>query len=254
MQKKYYYTLKEIILGLRKEYLTHQQKLQALKNCCDIDAKKVVDYDFRLYQPSQLKPKLLCEYTPKQNKVQKALTDIRKKRGFYIYGQHTSGLVTDNNWYYFKDPKYPVHIKSDSRAEFSRYASSLLEDEFSNEIKSEYIERYCSDVNGALTIDSMSVDLFIREKSSNIPRSSILYDSKEYVLQFESYDEPMNRQSLEAALNITFPSKELNDYHVKTISNSEESEKPLYLEEFDSCSKAKFDIQDQGNQYVLRRL
>ena len=59
---------------------------------------------------------------------------------------------------------------------------------------------------------------------------------------------------METALDIMFPSEKLNKYHVKTIINSNELEKTIVLEKFSPCDMAKFDIQDKGKQYILRKV
>ena len=189
MNNKDYYTLREIILGLHREYLDYQQKLQDLKQFCDIDKKKVVDFNFRIHQPEEKNATLLCEYIPKQNKIEKLITNFSKKNGFYIYGKNTAHLVTDNNQYYFLcgHTKYPVHVKYnyDMEAKFSSYVNSILKDEFSNNMKSKYIEDNCSDINAALTIDSTSIELYVRDKCSKVPSSIVLYDSREDILEFK---------------------------------------------------------------------
>ncbi len=258
MHKKDYYTLKEIILGLHNEYLIHQQKLQELKQFCEIDKKKAVDFEFRIFQPEGKNPILLCEYIPKQNKVQKFITDFSKKKGYYIYGRNTAHLVTDNNQYYFLcgRTEYPIHVKYNygMDTEFSNYANSILESEFSNNIRSQYIEDNCLGINAALTINSTLIELYIRDKYDKIPASIILYDSREDVLEFKSFEEQVNKQCMETALDIAFPSEKLNEYHIKTILDSEESKKTMIFQEFGSCDMAKFDIQAKETQYVLQKV
>lgn len=257
MDKKDCYTLKEIILGLHNEYLIHQQNLQELKQFCEIDEKKAIDFEFRIFQPEQKNPILLCEYSPKQNKVQKFITDFSKKTGYYIYGRHTARLVTDNNQYYFLCGRleYPVHVKYNygMEEEFSKYVNSILKSEFSNNIKSQYIEDNYSDINAALTINSTMIGLYVRD-NCRIPYSTILYDSREDVLKFISFEEQLNKQYMETALDIAFPSEKLNEYHINTILNNKDSKKSMIIEEFNSCNTADFDIQSKETQYVLQKV
>ncbi len=201
---------------------------------------------------------LFCEYYPKQNEIQKHITDFSKKQGYYIHGQNEARLVTDNNQYYFlyDCKKYPIHVKYDYdiNAKFVNCAHFILNSEFTNGIQSRYIENNCLGVNAALTIDHTLFRLYIREKYGKLPVFVILYDSREDVLEFQSVEEKIDKESLGEALNIAFPSETLNDYHVKTILSSEEREKTVVLEEFGLCNAAKFDIQPNENQYVLRRV
>ncbi len=257
MQKKDYYTLKEIILGLRNEYLIHQQKLQELKQFCEMD-KRAVDFYFRVFQPKGKRPILLCEYVPKQNNIQKFITDISKKTGYYIYGRQTSRLVTDHNQYYFLSGKteYPIHIKYDygMDTKFTNQANCILNSEFSNNIQSQYIEDNRSDINATLAINSNLIELYIRNECRDIPNSIILYDSRDDILEFKSFEGKYNKQCIARALDIEFPSEKLNQYHIQTLANNEESEKTIVLEEFNPCDMAKFDIQVKEKQYVLQKI
>lgn len=44
-----YYTLGQVILGLRDEYQKHQSDLRLLKAFCDVDEKKWLILDFRYF-------------------------------------------------------------------------------------------------------------------------------------------------------------------------------------------------------------
>lgn len=255
MIKKDYYTLKEIILGLSNEYQVHQQELQKLKELCTMDEKRASDFHFSVYQSEHKRPKLLCTYEPKQNLFKKLATDFSIKVGYYIYGGNTVRLVTDNNEYYFLCgyKKYPIRIKHDygREEEFYHQATSILNSEFSNNIRSKYIEENKSGIAATLTIDAIEIELHIRNKGGNLPESLVWYDSAKETMKFKSYEGILNNQYINTVLNINFPTSELNPYHIQKICSSEKTEKPIVLQYDGAKDMIELDIIEEEKQVVL---
>lgn len=235
MVKKDYYTLKEIILGLSDEYQLHEQELQNLKKLCTMNEKQTLNFHFRVHQPECKNPILLCEYEPKQNLFQKS--------------------VTDNNEYYFLCGyrKYPIHVKHDYGAaeQFYHQANSILNSEFSNSIRSKYIEKNELGIDAALTIDTTQIELYIRKKCGSLPSSILWYDSSEEMMKFQSYEENLNKQYIDTVLNIGFPTGELNPYHIQKINSSEKREKPINLQYDGNENRIQLDVIEEEKQVVL---
>lgn len=259
MEKKDYYTLKEIILGLNDEYLKYQQKLQELKQFCEMDKKRAIDFNFRIFQPPQEMPTLVCDYDPKQNRLQQLITDISKKTGHFIYGKYLSHLVIDNNQYYFLSNNYPVHIKygTDTNIEFYNHANSILKSEFSNNMVTPFmIESNLSDINATMLINSTTIDfeLYKGNNFNGIPSHRILYNSRKNTLEISSYKNTFDKDFMQMAFDISFPSPKLNKYQIETIEKSKNKEKSIVLEETDSSDMAKFEIQSKETKYVLHKV
>lgn len=67
-------------MGLNHEYQLHKKELEKLKQFCEMDRKKAVDFNFRLFKPTaDNNPILLCEYEPKYNKVQNLIMSDKRK-------------------------------------------------------------------------------------------------------------------------------------------------------------------------------
>lgn len=256
METKDYYTLKEIILGLHDEYQLHQQELQKLKELCERKENKATDFNFRVFQPENKKPVLLCDYEPRQNRIQRVMTDLSKKVGYYIYGRNTAYLVTDNNRYYFLcgHKSYPVHVRYDDGMEekFYNQASAILNSTFSNSICSKYIEKNDSNIDAALTIDTRYIQLYIRNNSDKTPRSTIWYNPSFDTIEFQSFNGKLNTQHIENTLNIKFPSNGLSSYHIQTINMSNLSEKPMVLKPINPTSRIIFEVQEE-KQVILSK-
>lgn len=258
MEKQDYYTLKEIILGLRQEYLIHQEKLQELKQLCEMNPKKVADFNFYTYKGEYEKgASLFCDYIPKPNFLRRAITAYCEKTNLIIYGSNIATLVNDNNRYYFLRHKYPVHIKGDkhSNLEFYDIASEIINSEFANNIGLRHFEMHESDIVASVNIGSEGLDLFIRNSYDNIPTSILEYLVADDTLSFCAYDnQQLNSQYLKMALDVAIPSERLSEYHKGIIDYSENTKKPLILEPFEACSDNEFNIQDEKTQYVLSRV
>lgn len=235
MENKGYYTLREILLGLRDEYINNQQQLQQLKQFCEMDGKKAIDFNFRVFRPENMKPLLLCDFDPKENKLQKIIAEFNKKTGQYSYPNQTANLVKDNNRYYFlcKTLDFPVRIKSDygMDSEFVSLADSILDSEFSNGIDSKYITNNLSLLNAALTIDSSSVVLYVKDNLGKIPASVLSYDAQTDRLDYFLLGARPTKEQFEMALDVRIPSEELNEYHINAIENNKakNEEKPYGL-------------------------
>ncbi len=262
METKYFYTLKEIILGLRGEYQLNQQKLEQLKSLCSINERKVEDYRFYIsdsefYKDKDYKkPVLRCEYTLKRNLVQKFITNLSIKLGMYIYDYPTIKLVEDNNEYHFYGQKnYPVRVKPSpiSEKNFNEQVENILTSDFANNITSNFIEESISDADASLYISPSSIDLYIRSNNNGFLRSGIQYDSKADKLVFESYEEDnIDEDLITKVLKIQVPASKLNSYHIKFLK--EGINKPVAIEKISSSKKVELDIKDQGNQFVLTKI
>lgn len=235
MERKDYYTLREIILGLHDEYVNNQQQLQKLKLFCEMDKKRVEDFNFRVFRPENMKPLLLCDFEPKQNKMQKIVAEINKRTGHYSYPNETASLVKDNDKYHFsyKNGEFPVCIKNDYGFEraFSYVADSIIDSEFSNGIDSKYITSNLSGLNAALTIDSSSIVLYVKDNSGSIPTSVLSYDAPSDRVDYYLLGERPTKEQFEMAMNVKIPSDELNEYHIRSIENNstKNEEKPHTL-------------------------
>lgn len=235
MENKEYYTLREILLGLHDEYINSQQQLQQLKQFCEMDEKKAIDFNFRVFRPENMKPLLLCDFDPKENKLQKIIAEINKKTGQYSYPNQTANLVRDNNRYYFlcKTLEFPVRIKSDygMDSEFVSLADSILDSEFSNGIDSKYITKNLSLLNAALTIDSTAIEFYVKDNLGDVPPSVLLYDAVTDSVDFYALGVRPTKEQFETVMNVKIPSEELNDYHIKTIEDNrnKDQEKPYSL-------------------------
>lgn len=254
--EKDYYTLSEIILGLRDEYQKHQNELRELKELCEIDKKKAVDFRFSVFQPENKNPELHCDYEPKQNKIQKLMTDISIKTGSYIYGKHSAILATDNNSYHFCYPKYPVHVRYEYGMDekFQEQATSILNSEFSQNIKTKYIEPVNPEIDYAFDLEQRLIDFYIRESNDEFQESSITCRPYEDIINIRSFDKELSSEMINNALEIKVPKKELSSYHIGIIDSSKITEKPIKLERTEPCKKIDFSIQEEEKQVVLSKV
>lgn len=252
-----YYTLGQVILGLRDEYQKHQSDLRLLKDFCDVDEKKVADFRFSVFQPENRQPELHCDYEPKQNKIEKLIANFRKKTGSYIYGKYKAILVTDNNSYHFCSNNYPVHIRkcySNMDKSFQEKTTEILNSDFSKNIKTKYIEIVNTEINYALTIEQRLINLYIRESNNKFPRSVILYGPREDIISICSFDKKISSELIESVLEIKVPKEKLSNYHIGIIDTTEVIAKPINLQRIQPCKQVEFSIQEEEKQIVLSKV
>lgn len=259
MEKKDYYTLKEIILGLNNEYQLHQRELEKLKEFCEMDEKKVVDFNFTVFQPGfpleRRNPVLLCHYEPKQNIIQRVITNFSKKNGLY-FDNSTAYLVTDYNQYYFYGHSgYPIHVKYDYGIDqkFHEQVHIILDSDFSRNINSGYIDTICSDIDSNFHIAFNCIRLVIQSDTDQFQKSRIHYDSTSNSLEFSMDRGTLSNQYIEDILNLKFASSDLNPYHITTINTSKMTEKPIVLGYVGPVHSMEFSIIEEENQVVLSK-
>lgn len=257
MEKRKYYLLKEVILGLYKEYQQHQQELEKLKALCEKKEDRVEDFNFMVFKSQHKNPMLLCDYEPKQNRIQKLMTDFSKKTGYYIYGKNKAYLVTDNNRYYFHGHRgYPIHVKYNygMEEEFYNQAKLILSSEFSHSMNSDYIEISNSDIDTMFHTDTRYIDFSINSSNNKLPKSVIWYDSLNNNLIFKSDNKELNNQDIENLLNFEIPSTTLNSYHIKTIHKSKILEKQVTISRITPMNTISLDIKEEEKQLILSKL
>ncbi len=251
MNKEEYLSLKEIILGLHSVFKENEFELLKLKELCVMDEEIAQDYNFSVFSPYNEPPKIMCDYEPKMIKRWKATDDIANK----VYARTFVTLMIDNNQIYFSsgNRKYPIKIKFDNNLDKAFYdqANFILNSDFSNYMKSRYIEKNDNDMYVVLYIDTKYIELNIM-RSKYIPRSMVKYLPSNDTIKFISFEKNLDLCSMKKILDINFKFSDLNPYHVKVISNSDTRKKEVvFLGNIESSNKNYFSIKDEEKKFLL---
>ena len=108
MEKRNYYTYREILFGLRVEYQKNQKLLEELKKMVEVLSSKEYDFTLRIkqgykYYPNDDFPALLLRVTKKQGKLEKAITDIENKVSF----DYARWRKSNAEFVYKEEDRYP---------------------------------------------------------------------------------------------------------------------------------------------------
>lgn len=142
MEVKDYYSLREIVLGLREEYLKFYEEIEKLKSLCTVDERKVKDFDFRTKHFTAKKeeklPEFYCIYEERLNVIQAYFRYIKSRiLCFPDNNMRIGRLALENGSFNIKScyDYFPIQIIGEKEnAEFYEQANAILNSEFANNI------------------------------------------------------------------------------------------------------------------------
>lgn len=249
------YTYKEILLGLRPQFLETKQLLDDLKGLTSSDKKKIRDYYFYLYQSLCEKspnPELMVGFERKQSEFMAFIQRIKKMSG---RGQPTASLmVKDNNDKYFplnrRDCR--VAVRYDKLAEFSTLAETILESDFAKNINfpSEYHPSYSSEK--FVRVANYNTEF---RKTENRQIQILTYRGREDIISYGApRNIPLTNQALQELLNLEIPRDKIPPYHQNIIDACNDIDREIILgDDVSSYSYVKLGIEDTGKQLILTK-
>lgn len=282
MEAKDYYSLKEIVLGLRDEYLKHYEKVEKLKALCTVDEKRVVDFDFRTKKHYSAReegklPELTCVYEERLNQIQVLLRNIGSRISGFPPTKKRLGRLASENGSYRIDSYYdnfPIQINGEqANADFFEQANAILESEFANNIdKSTWYNKYFADTvgiplpknlpgefrEGFIEFFSSWFKITMHISGSKLRTFWLFYnpctDSIEINMFGVNGKFMVDAKAINDILAIEYPACELGKYHVDRIKSSENAGKDIFIECPVAKKEAKLNIEEDGKQFVLRKI
>lgn len=266
------YTYRQILIGLRNEFLEYQKKLNKLRELSVVFGKD--DYNYNLYKPPYSKElpelvvdKCIKEYNPK---TVGALISLIYHSFFYHKPTRTI-MVRDNNGNYFpKRINGNNEVKKNEFAIFPRYEDNAEFIELANEILG-------SDFANMMQLDSKiaavpSVPIVYKKTPTIVPtvssfgfvlctdKSRFEYLGRNDVLKFSSVKrpnekwQPLTEEHLDFISKIEFPKDAFSEYHQGLIEKSVDDNRPFVLsEDYQPELFTRFEIQDSPKQLVLAK-
>ncbi len=246
IEKVEYYTLKEIIFGLRKEYLKSVNDLDGLKLLCFANKGKVNNYSFELFQLNFKSPDLYCVVNRKKNLLERlnfiSCSDIYnvaiclKNGGDYLL--HSDQLKT-----------FPVVVSHINQEAFETRSYRILHSDFTKKIKTKNIPFWDLDMVGFFRCEhnylnfQLFFDALYDDDSKKI---DILYYPREDVLLIEGVKDLLdevynsidktdinivfNDQLIEKLLNVKVSKEVVPRYHRNLIENISDVSKNVIVE------------------------
>lgn len=282
MEAKDYYSLKEIVLGLRDEYLKHYEKVEKLKALCTVDEKRVADYDFQTIQHYSARkegklPELTCVYEERLNQIQWLLRKIGSRISGFPPTKKRLGRLEVENGSYRIDSYYdgfPIQINGEqANREFFEQANAILETDFANNIdRGSWYNKYTSEKEeiplpknmpgefryGSITAYSSWLKIDMHMSGSELRTFWLFYNPRTDSIELNMFGENgkfmVDAKAVNDILAIEYPACELGKYHVDRIKSSENAGKDIFIECPVAKKKAKLDIEEDGKQFVLRKI
>lgn len=279
MDIKDYYSLREIVLGLREEYLKYYEKVEKLKSLCTVDEKKVADFDFRIIQHFFAReegklPELSCAYEERLNRIQVFLRDIGSRILCYPNEKTKIGrLSSDNGRFYINScyDNFPIQIIGEKEnEEFFEQANEILNSQFANGIDMyTWYNAYIAD-KGKIPLpknipgefQDTSINVFsswfkvtMHMKNSNLRTFWLFYKPCTDSLEVSAFGKDrrykIDEETVNDILAIEYPTDRLGQYHIDIIDSFSKKDKDVSIECFDARNKVKLDIEEDEKEIVF---
>lgn len=242
------YTYKEILLGLREEFIDTESKLRELKDYSLANGKYVSRYHYHLSQTSsEHLPELRVNVTRKQTELMRRLRKILSR--YTYYSDPTSALMVKSNngiYYPLAGEPFKLGVNPTYKEEFERLATELLESRFANEMNFKEI---------ASTTEGKHETVATRWYE---PRLKLNRDKKVALVDYLGRTDrikyaatpgmPLTQELLDEMMSIEFPKAEFSEYHQELIENNPDAQRPILLPTtYEPITYGEFQVIDYGH-------
>ncbi|MBQ8234911.1 MAG: hypothetical protein IJZ36_04965 [Bacilli bacterium] len=219
-----YYTFKDILYGLRHEYMINEERLTKLKKCIDI---KKEDYDkFSFY---------LCKINPLINTMLICDTGYYRKNITYPYYNYK---IAYNN-----HDKNSFNINNIDK--FNNILNTIITSKFANFIFIDYIELQGYLSTYELNINLTNINLYLKE--GKYPNTTCIYYPKYDTVSIQN--NKISDELINYIFNIKFPKNIFPKYHKEIIESSNILSKKLEIEDISST----FKLEENEKKLILKK-
>jgi len=233
------YTFRQIIFGLRKEYVEIEKQLTELKKYVDVSSK-VENFKFHIAGNP-------CKMFLYLDKKKNLLEKIGMLLSLYL-PDVTDYDVTDGikkNYYYKKNAICSTDYQDELNTKIERIIQT---DFFKNIVANDHVSIPCKDnETNSLLITANGTRLF-NEINRTYP--NLYYHSCEDVLVMENEEKIIIPDDISKLLDFSIDGNYLNDYHRRVLDSYEEKE--IDIEDSFNSRKAKLEIIEEPKKLILR--
>ena len=233
------YTFKQIIFGLRKEYIEVERQLSELNKYVNV-SNKVDDFHFHIAGDP-------CKMFLYLHKKKNLLEKLEVLLGTYIYGT-TNYDVTNGikDSYYYRKKEICSII---SQEELNKKIEQIVQtDFFKNIVANNYTSIPCNENKiNSLQIASGHIGL-INGFNGDYPHLDYYPRSDELVMKNE--EKIITPDDIFKLLNLSLDGNYLNNYHHRVLDNYEEKE--IDIEDNFNSNTAKLEIIEEPKKLILR--
>lgn len=242
------YTYKEILLGLREEFIDTESKLRELKEYSLANGKYVSRYHYHLSQTDRDHlPELRVHVTRKQTELMRKLRRLLSR--YTYYDDPTSALMVKSNngvYYPLAGEPFKLGVNPKYQEEFEILATELLESRFANEMNFGEIASTSRDHH-----ETMSTRWYEPRLRLNREKSAALVDyigRTDRLKYSASPSMPLTQELLDEIMQTEFPKDEFSEYHQQLIENNPNANRQILLQEsYEATSFGEFQVIDYGH-------
>ena len=244
------YTYKQVLLGLREEYLKNQKRLDALKNYVNLAEKKEYEeFDFYVFNEGRDKYIELV-LRERQSMIVKIIESLSNK----IVGEEgkkTTAIAHEYNGEkrFLTVPTTNNYSINDMNAIMAD-ADRILGSEFVQSIAVPKIN--VNDKDFYFRLSPSNIVVSTGEKNADYVPARFLYTPASDRLSIIAYDDPLYMEHINNVFSFKIPAEIFSDYHRTILDASKNKDKDLSIQGL-SLSKIPqlFDITEPDDKSVL---
>jgi hypothetical protein len=241
------YTFKEILFGLRNEYLNITKQLNTLKQYLFLKENNLEDINITISKDCDSGAKIIvCFLIERKNKLQKLLYKIAES--IDIYPEYKVDYIMET-------------INGYSFANYDNLLDTLLKEEFSNAVLNIYNNEFVQNAQSIFYGTGYCGVPFLSVLPSHIytiesSHLSIDYNpSRGDYLQVKSIKAKITLELLESSLNMTYPKRRVPNYYQDIIDNSPSIFKPIdIIGKIEGTKQIDLQIIEEPKRLILKKI
>lgn len=260
MNKKDTYTYKQILLGLRKEFLEAQKRLDELNKFVFIFNENKENYYFNLYKSpyEEKEPELTLNLNVQSknkllNMIKNAYGYRRPSRVFMLKNNNGDYYPFRPHW--FRKNDFNISVDPRLKAEFKELVEELLKSDFA---------KYMTIPTTITAIETQSIPRIVpRSFQFDLltDKSHISYLGRRDILEFASSKkqnerwEPLTPELLDYILGIEFPKDAFPEYHQRIIERSIYDDREIILgKQIKPKTHERLQVREEGKKLILEKV
>lgn len=245
---KDFYQMKDIIFGLRSEYLKIQEELNELRQIILDNDKRIVEYEafFAITQKSEL-PALISKLKIKQSSLKRKLYDLENRlKTKHLKENEFEFVIDKQNLYNSLDKIKLGREKKRLREEFVGRIEQLLLSPFAQNFRDIKIS---NEENNNLYIGCNRITFY---NNSDIYPSDMSYDKDKDVLVIRRrYPGVITDERIEHLLQMPILKSSFDEYMQECIEKNIELGKKIEIPQFRNYNSESLNIIEEENKIVL---
>lgn len=258
MEKKDYYHLREIVLGLRDGYLRQAKQLASLKEMLCYDTEIIRDLSLYLHNnipynkedPFCFKnTQLICYFDLNRNRLEKIMDFVIlcfSGSDRTLYGR-TAFLPLDKG--------FPANIiqAPDSRCCAKIADSQYFYDELINLSQDEFYTHTKRSMTSISEKSRISLLLGVNDISIYTEQMTAHYFPTSDMFFISPEERRVNEREVLQMLDGVFPAQSLSEYHREVISSNLNAQKEIVIPESFNAKKVKLELQTESDRVVFQK-